>query len=140
MQHITIHLTVQQKIDGQSETSSYRYAGSAVKKAGGWFLTYKEQIDDKREANTVLKISEAEVTLLRQGALQMKQVFQRGGKHRSVYQNPYGNSLLDIETNRLAIRWVDGQPHHLAIEYQLWLNEQYIGVNTLTLQIDWTDG
>jgi uncharacterized beta-barrel protein YwiB (DUF1934 family) len=137
MQDVEIQLTTKHKVDGQTEETVHRYLGKGVEKTNGWYLTYKEQLEGAGEVNTTLKVAETDVTLLRQGSLQMKQLFQKGVSSHSPYAGPFGRFSLETHTRRVRIYREQGRPTEIRVEYQLWLNEQYAGEHELIVNIHW---
>ena len=136
-ENVTLRLMITHLLDGESQTSRYEYKAAGMKKADGWLFSYKEEMDDGLLVQTVLKITEEEASLLRQGGIQMKQRYSQGGKTHGLYRSPYGPMTMETLTNRLHIEWHQSRPIQVEIEYQLWLNEQETGEYKLALAIDW---
>ncbi|RNB82003.1 DUF1934 domain-containing protein [Brevibacillus fluminis] len=136
-ENVAIRLTTIHKLDGQKEKSQYEYAGIGVKKAGGWFFSYKEQLDEGVSVQTVIKISEDDVTLLRQGGVQMKQVFKAGEQNQSIYQSPYMSFAMETGTKSLHIEQENARPASVRIQYRLWMNGQETGEYDLQLSFAW---
>lgn len=137
MQDVHITLTARQRTGGDWEETVYRYAGRCVEKTGGWYLTYKEQMEGAGEVSTTLKLGNGTVTLLRQGDVQTKQQFQQGTSHQTTYRSPYGLFSMETHTRKLRIRHEQGRPAQVWLAYQLWLNGQYVGEHELTLNVEW---
>ncbi|MGD8190392.1 DUF1934 domain-containing protein [Brevibacillus ginsengisoli] len=138
MQQVILQLTSKQQINGQSDVSRHNYEAKAVLKHDVWFITYKEQLEDQLEVNAVLKVGKQDFTLLRQGAVQMKQSFQKGLSSSSRYVSPYGSYLMEVHTHHLRIKEENGQPQEISVGYQLWLNDQYTSDVELHYSLKWT--
>lgn len=138
MQQVTLQLTSKQIMNGQTEEVRHHYEANAVLKQNAWFFTYKEPLDDQLEVNAVLKVGQQEVTLLRQGAVQMKQSFQKGQSSSSRYNTPYASYQMQVHTHQLRIKEEDNRPSEIAIGYQLWLNEELMGEIQLHYSLKWT--
>lgn len=136
-ENVTIRLEMTHRLDGQAEISQYDYTGYGVKKAGGWFFSYKEQLEDELTVQTILKIGEDEASLLRQGGLQTKQLFKSGVKTQGIYQSPYGPFLMETLANRLEVKRQNERPVQVILQYQLWMNEQETGEYSMQLTFDW---
>lgn len=136
-ENVAIRLTITHQLDGQTDTSQYEYAGIGVKKAGGWFFSYKEQLEEGLTVQTVIKIREDEVTLLRQGGLQMKQLFKTGDQTQNMYQSPYTVFTMETLTKSLVIHRENERPVQALIQYRLWMNQQETGDYDLKLHFDW---
>ncbi len=139
MQEVTLKLFMKQMANGETEESIYTYEGKGVKKESGYFISYKEEVEGVGEVSTILKMEEQTVALIRQGKLQSKQEFQKGKSNESAYTSPYGTMRMETYTRKLTINRTEGRPDSLAISYQLWLQEQYVGEFELRLELDWHD-
>jgi uncharacterized beta-barrel protein YwiB (DUF1934 family) len=137
MQDVQIQLVVTHKRDGQTDVTKQEYLGKGVQKENGWYISYKEQFDEIGEVGTILKIAELDVTLLRQGKLQSKQLFAKGRSSDSVYSSPYGQFQMETHTRQLRIKRENGRPQELEISYQLWLNQQYLGEYEMKIRLAW---
>lgn len=137
MQDVRIQLRVTHYSGGQSDETNQEYLGRGVQKENGWYISYKEQFDQIGEVATILKIDELNVTLLRQGKLQSKQLFAKGSSSESVYASPYGQFQMETHTRELRISRDNGRPQKLEIGYQLWLNQQYLGEYEMTIKFIW---
>lgn len=137
MQDVRIELLVTHKMDGQTDETKQQYLGKGVQKENGWYISYKEQFAEIGEVGTILKISEQDVTLLRQGKLQSKQLFAKGSSSESVYASPYGQFQMETHTRQLRITRENGRPLELEISYQLWLNRQYLGEYEMMVRLAW---
>ncbi len=137
MQQVTLHLTSKQMMDGQTEESRHEYQAKAVLKQDAWFFSFKEAEEGVGEVSTILKAGEQEITLLRQGPVQMKQSFQKGQSSTSRYISPYGAYLMQVHTHKIKIEREEGRPKTISIAYQLWLNDQYAGEILLEYTMVW---
>ncbi|UFJ40217.1 DUF1934 domain-containing protein [Brevibacillus humidisoli] len=137
MQDVLLDLHSKQRSGGQLEEVTQRYHSKAVAKPSGWFFSYHESIGDVGEVRTVLKISDAEVTILRQGSLEMKQRFQSGVSTESIYHSPFGRFRMKVHTRRMQVTKEGNRPTAVDISYQLWLNDAYVGEVDLAFQLDW---
>ncbi len=138
MQDVRIQLVATHRVDGQKEETNHSYQGKGVEKGSGWYITYKEHVEGAGDVTTTLKVSEKEVTLLRQGALQMKQQFQKGVSSHSTYVTPHGRFSMETHTVKLRMTGEQERPQEIRIEYQLWMNEQYTGEHELVVHLDWS--
>lgn len=132
MDKAIIQLKSKQTLDGQTEETVHTYQAKATKKQESWYFAFKENSEE--DVSTVLKVNAQEITLLRQGSVQMKQVFHKGQSHTTRYVTPYLAYIMEIHTNKLKIQENGNGPTQIQIGYQLWLNEQYAG--EIQLQYD----
>jgi uncharacterized beta-barrel protein YwiB (DUF1934 family) len=138
MQDVQIKLVAKHSLYGQTEKTVSVYQGKGAEKVSAWYISYKEHIEGAGDVTTTLKVSEKEVTLLRQGGLQMKQQFEKGMSSHSPYVSPHGRFTMETHTRKLLVTSKQTRPQEIRIEYQLWMNEQYVGEHELTIHLDWT--
>ncbi|MFM1651156.1 DUF1934 domain-containing protein [Brevibacillus sp. B_LB10_24] len=139
MQEVTLHLTIRQSSGGQTTVTDNRYEGKAVEKAAGWYFSYQEDLEGIGEVGAVIRVAESDVTLLRQGSLQMKQVFSKNRSTESAYVTPHGRFWLKTHTRKLRIERTGDRPTGISLAYQLWLQDEYLGESVLTLGIEWKE-
>ncbi|NGQ96216.1 DUF1934 domain-containing protein [Brevibacillus sp. SYP-B805] len=137
MQNVTIQLVITHTADRQTERTELRYPGRAANRENGWYFSYTEQVEGIGEVGTILKIALSEVTLLRQGKLQMKQVFAKGKSSECHYVSPHGRFRMETYTRMLRIEREEERPAAIRTQYQLWLDGQYLGEYELDVRIDW---
>jgi len=137
MEEVTLRLVVKQMANGETETNTYSYQGRAVAKGSAYYFTYKEELEGAGEVSTILKVEDLKVSLIRQGSVQMKQQFEKGKSYESTYTGSFGMMRMETHTRQLRITQANGRPDLLAVNYQLWMGEQYIGEFDLELKINW---
>ena len=94
-----------------------------------------EQLQEGQKTPTVLKIGRDAMTLLRRGAVEQKQHFERGREHDSTYHTPYGNLALSVRTGELAIHYGD-IAGCVDIRYDLFVNGAFQSSNTLHIEVE----
>lgn len=96
----------------------------------------KEPIADieKFTAKNLVKISKDSVHITKKGAVNTQMYFEQGKKHHGVYQTPFGNFDMKIETEHLNISETS---HTISIEilYTLSLNKCPVSKCTIHMQI-----
>ena len=128
MQEKQLRLVIIQKTNGEEDVTTLVTEGKVVQKETAWYVHYKEVLGDSGEVSNIVKIDDQSLQVIRQGALQMKQVFQKGKSTEGLYKSPYGNMHMRTKTFEWRLtKEKDQAPSHLYVGYQLWLNEQYIG-------------
>ncbi len=132
-----IHVTIRQTVQGQTEETRQVHEGKGVRKENGWYVTFSEMLEGIGDVQTVVRIGEGDVTLIRQGHLQMKQQFLKRQSSRSTYISPHGTFQMETHTRTLKITRDADRPKAVYAEYQLWLNGQYVGEFTLTFDLCW---
>ncbi|MGD9677977.1 MAG: DUF1934 domain-containing protein [Vulcanibacillus sp.] len=117
------------------ETMSNQYSGVLYFKGNDCFLRYKD--NPKQELGntwTIIKWNKYYtpyiVTLVRQGDIKMKQVFQEGYTYLSEYKGPFGNINLETITNDIAI--IDNEDGgKIYLVYNMKISSQISGKYTL---------
>ncbi|WP_126428954.1 DUF1934 domain-containing protein [Brevibacillus marinus] len=137
MQDVVLHVHSKQHSDGQVAKMEQQYQSKGAAKPGGWYFTYVESVADVGEVRTVLKVGVDEVTILRQGPLEMKQRFQSGMDSESIYHSPFGRFRMKVYTRRLRVTHQENRPLAVDLAYQLWLNEAYVGEVELAFRFAW---
>lgn len=126
---VTIQVSISHALAGETEHTRMEHPGKAVEKQSGWFFSYTEEWAEGEKVPTILKLSEAGISLLRQGNVKMRQEFQTGKQSESMYETPHGRFRLEIYTRKLQQVWDEdaGMPSEARIYYQQWLDGQYLG-------------
>ncbi|MBO8165354.1 MAG: DUF1934 domain-containing protein [Brevibacillus sp.] len=137
MQDVVLTLSIKQMFNGQEEEVKQQYRTRGVSKQAGWYFSYTEPIAEVGEVQTVVKIGDDEVTILRQGPLAMKQRFQAGTSTECTYHSPYGRFRMAVHTRKLRLEREHQRPVRLDIYYQLWLDDAYAGEFELHFRFDW---
>ncbi len=81
-----------------------------------------------------IKCKENMLELVRRGLLETHMIFEKGKKHITSYQTPYGQMLLGIDTKRMQILQTDGQIRVIA-EYTLEADGAYLSDSKIEIVI-----
>jgi uncharacterized beta-barrel protein YwiB (DUF1934 family) len=97
-----VKITVSTTIQSGEEKETYELItfGQYIQKTNSFFLRY-EEIMEEGNVKTVVKVSNQEGSILRNGAVNMKLSFRKNKSLKGNYETPYG--LLDIHTNTSRI-------------------------------------
>ena len=69
---------------------------------GGMVLSYQEsELTGLEGMTTAFEIRDAQVILTRTGSVNSQMVFEEGRQHTSLYETPFGELAVDIQTSRL---------------------------------------
>jgi uncharacterized beta-barrel protein YwiB (DUF1934 family) len=139
MRDVELTIAIRQRMQGEETITTLTHHAGGTAKGASFFVRYREQMEDGGETTAVLRVEEDEVSLLRQGSVQMKQVFRKGAGTRGMYTTPYGAFQMDTHTRLLRIERKDGVPSRVVIAYQMWLNEQYIGDFEMDVCMVWKE-
>lgn len=69
---------------------------------GGWNITYEESaLTGLEGVTTTFRVEPGKVTLLREGKLNSKMIFEQGVSHDSLYQMDFGALMLTVKATRV---------------------------------------
>lgn len=74
------------------------------------------------------------VTMLREGTINSRMVFQRGRKHVFVYDTPYGSMTMGVDTRRLQLQRSEDQVE-LELEYAIDVDNIVVGTNSFKINV-----
>ncbi|RAP29707.1 hypothetical protein C2W64_03357 [Brevibacillus laterosporus] len=137
MQEVQLCLAILQKAEGQTDKTVLEMTGKASQRNSSWYLQYKEQIEGVGEVSNIVRINDDCTQLLRQGSLQMKQIFEKGQGTDSLYSSPYGDMQMHTHTRTYKVTYQSEKPIQVFIAYQLWLSGQYVGEFEWDMKIAW---
>ncbi|SEO93133.1 DUF1934 domain-containing protein [Propionispora vibrioides] len=126
--------------DAQGEENRIELVGTGdyVRKNGVGYIKYREtELSGLEGTTTVIKVRPDEVTLLRMGKVEQKQVFRPGQKTQSLYTTPFGNLDMAVVTGVLHISGTAGAQELPAIyiEYELEIAGDWQSANTLSITL-----
>lgn len=109
--------------------------GSRRDKDGVSYITYREsEVSGLEGTTTLLKLYPGRMTLVRMGAVELKQEFAPGLKSHGTYITPYGSMKLTVATRSLE-RAAAGGIDAVTAGYDLEINGRWQSYNTLALEI-----
>ncbi|WP_299093388.1 DUF1934 family protein [uncultured Metabacillus sp.] len=117
--------------DKEKDTIEIRTKGEFVLKGKTAYLRYDEE-HELGFVKTTVKIAQGEVTVMRSGAVTMKQRFIQGKPTLTDYTTPFGKLQLETKTKSLEVK-SKGLEGKLVILYDLQIDEKEKHVHTLML-------
>ncbi|MBM7704094.1 DUF1934 family protein [Metabacillus iocasae] len=115
----------------RKETTAMSAKGMYYKKGETIYLAYKEK-QEVGEIQTIVKVSEQEVSVTRSGAVKMKQVFRKRELSESTYISPFGR--MDMKTLAHNIEYKQmNKKGRLFMTYDLHMQGDYAGNYALTI-------
>lgn len=119
----------------QRQVNDLATEGRLYRKASGFYLQFKEDIQDVGPVNQIVKIDENNaVTVIRQGAVSMKQLFLQGEKTEGVYRSTFATMLMETHTNRMNIEINEDEGiGSVQLSYQLHMQSEYAGDYDVTI-------
>ncbi|OPX04666.1 DUF1934 domain-containing protein [Geobacillus proteiniphilus] len=97
------------------------------------YLQFAEE-NELGRVNNIVKIAPDEVTVLRSGAVEMRQTFRRRQETSGHYGTVFGRWALSTKTSAMEFQYDDRQKKgRLFLSYELALEHERSGRHTLTL-------
>ncbi|MBM7631475.1 DUF1934 domain-containing protein [Geomicrobium sediminis] len=138
-QGIPVFVTMETNVEQEGEKKEISVSGSGqlVKKSQSTFVTWNEQLEDIGEVKTVLKIQPGSLTVLRQGAVSMRQEYTPGKETEGSYKTAYATFQTLAKTEDLQIKWFKEEAllGQLAFTYDLELQGQLAGHYDVKIKI-----
>ena len=102
--NVMISITGLQKVDGvEQEPVELITPGVLSQVGGGYHLTYRETALTGLEGTiTSFQVYPDQVSMVRMGTVCLQMVFEKGRRHLSVYETPYGNMSVGVRTEQLT--------------------------------------
>lgn len=129
MKRVKIHIRTNIKRQGQ--TLEQICEGKFFEKDEGWNLVYEEDLGDNQRALTTVKMQNGSVTIVRTGAVRMRQEYRTGQIAKGKYETPYG--LMWMETKTDEIRW---EEERFFLSYRLKLNGEDLGRYEIAMKLE----
>ena len=117
------------------ETELMTEGSMTISGDGGIVLEYQEtELTGMEGTTTRFTIQDDMVTLTRTGGINSQMVFQRGKRHSSLYETPWGTMLVDIVTTTLAYR-INSRGGVLEIKYSIAVDHQVTGMSHFKIRV-----
>lgn len=102
---------------------------------GGMAFSYEESALTGMEGTTTkFEIKGPRVILTRSGAVNSQMVFEEGRQHTSLYETPFGELSVDIQTSRLRHNLTD-RGGLLEIRYSIAVEHSVTGRNCFKIRV-----
>ena len=102
----------------------------------GLRLTYQEtSLTGMEGTTTAFEITGPQVTLRRAGTVNSQMVFEEGRQHTSLYETPYGELSVDIQTSALRHNLSD-RGGLLEIRYSIAVEHTVTGRNSFKIRVE----
>lgn len=101
----------------------------------GYTLTYQEsEITGLEGTLTTFQVEPDCITLLRVGEVNSQMVFQKGRRHFSMYETPYGALAVGIKTRRLHSS-LNASGGEIDIDYAIEIDHAVAGENMFHINV-----
>ena len=102
---------------------------------GGFTVSYQEsELTGLEGTTTRLHINGGRETLLREGSINSQMVFEEGRRHLSMYETPYGELSIGVNTRRMRST-VGEAGGDLEIDYAIEIDNLLAGQNLFRMNV-----
>ncbi len=134
--NVIISIRGQQAFQGaEEETMELVTEGILQREQGAYTLSYQEsEVTGLGGTLTTFQIEPDCVTLMRVGEVNSQMVFQKGRRHMSLYETPYGSFAVGINTRRMRAD-LDDQGGEIEIDYNIEIDHKVAGINLFHINV-----
>ena len=101
----------------------------------GMVLSYEEsELTGMEGTTTTFKVKGPRVTLIRSGAVNSQMVFEEGRQHTSLYETPFGELSVDIQTSELKHN-LSERGGLMEIKYSIAVEHTVTGRNCFKIRV-----
>ena len=109
--------------------------GTMVLTEDGMVLSYEEsELTGMEGTTTTFEVCGPRVTLTRSGAVNSQMVFEEGRQHTSLYETPFGELSVDIQTGRLRHNLTE-RGGIMEIQYSIAVEHTVTGRNCFKIRV-----
>ena len=102
---------------------------------GGFLVSYQEsELTGLEGTTTKLHVHGGRVTLLREGGVNSQMVFEEGRRHLSMYETPYGEPSIGVNTKRMRSTLGEAGGD-LEIDYAIEIDNLLAGHNLFRMNV-----
>lgn len=134
-----IKMRFQTKIEHGDHTDSYEFTtkGELFHKGNYDYLRFKEALSEQETVQTTMKWDGAELILIRQGVILMRQVFAVDETRNGRYVTPEASWETTAKTEKLSVKWPsEDEQGHIELLYQFILQGQDTGIHHVVLTLE----
>ena len=134
--NVIISIRGQQAYQGADEESVELVTEGLLRpECGGYTLSYQEsEVTGMAGTLTTFQIEKDCITLVRAGEVNSQMVFQEGRRHLSMYETPYGQLALGVNTRRMRADLND-KGGDIEIDYNFEIDHRVAGINAFQISV-----
>ena len=133
---VLLSIRGEQYFDGiDPDATELMTEGSMVLTGDGMVLTYEEsQLTGMEGTTTTLEVKGPRVILTRSGTVNSQMVFEEGRQHTSLYETPFGELSVDIQTSCLRHNLTE-RGGLMEIKYSIAVEHTVTGRNCFKIRV-----
>ncbi len=122
--------------DMEPDSMELMTEGTLVRTGEGWLvLSYQEsELTGLEGTTTTFEIRGPQVILTRTGGVNSQMVFEEGRQHTSLYETPFGELAVDIQTSRLRHSLTD-RGGLMDLRYSISVDHSVTGRNAFKIRV-----
>lgn len=121
--------------ENETEFIEAVYPGTLYLKNNNYYILYKEtQQTGMENVTTSLKVEGERITIIRNGSVSMRQIFECGVVNRSLYQSNFGCMDMAVKPWHIEVHLTD-IGGSIKLEYELELDGSNVGNTSLDIII-----
>ncbi|GAK12090.1 DUF1934 domain-containing protein [Geomicrobium sp. JCM 19039] len=136
---IPVHVSMQTQVEqaGEHKRIAVSGYGEVVQKTESTYVTFTEELEDIGDVKTIIKIQSGGLTVLRNGAVSMRQVYTKGEETEGSYETPYAKFQTLAKTEDVKVQWYENSDllGKLTFVYDLELQGQLAGHYEVEIKI-----
>ena len=129
MKDMQIRVYDKQVYSTHTDESENTFSGKIAVKENNIYILYK---DEQTQTSTTIKTFEKGVSVKRVGAMNGTLQFNKEEIKRCLYGTPFGNMLIDIETNNIEVYLLE-KGVKICIEYSMIMEDEKISDNVFMI-------
>lgn len=118
----------------QEETLTTKSFGQYYFKDGKHFVTYEEVSEDRDVSKCLLKFDTVSLEHTKKGDLTVRFLFTKGTKHQTVYNTPFGDFLMGINTKEYSVK-IEEDKINLHAIYDMEINDEFASENEIIIEV-----
>lgn len=133
---VLLFIQGEQYYDGVDPDSVELMTEGTMEVAGNTYrLTYQEsELTGMEGTTTTFEVQGPKVILTRAGGVNSQMVFEEGRQHTSLYETPYGELSIDVQTSRLH-HSLTKQGGRMEIHYSIAVEHTVAGRNRFKIRV-----
>lgn len=118
----------------RKEHLSFHVKGQLIRKGDAEFLRYEEDWHETGKVDTIVKMKEREVYIMRSGNVSMRQLYRKGEETVGTYDTGYGPLKIVAKTTQVDLDYkVSPIKGKLTLSYQLNVQNEPSGRFRMTV-------
>ena len=138
MERIPVMMTIrgEQYFDGiDPDGTKLMTEGTMRLTEGGMILSYEEtELTGMAGTTTTFEVQGKKVILTRSGGVNSQMIFEEGRQHTSLYETPFGELPVDIQTSRLLHNLTE-RGGLMEIKYSIAVAHSVTGRNCFKIRV-----